>query len=100
MASSTEHSGLYEPLLPPYQELSGTRRGPAAFVVATTFLILSTITVIIKVYTMYATTRKLGWNDGMMVTALVKIAPDLGRKLNKSTGPCAWVHHLSMSWRR
>jgi hypothetical protein len=73
MSSGTEQeqTGLYEPLLPPFRELSATSRGPAALVVATTFFIITTITVVIKVYTMYATTRKLGWNDGMMVAALV-----------------------------
>jgi hypothetical protein len=76
MSSSAEQeqTGLYEPLLPPFQELSATRRGPAALVVATTFFIITTITVVIKVYTMYATTRKLGWNDGMMIASLVSTA--------------------------
>ena len=75
MASGSEdQTGLYEPLFPPLQELSDTRRGPAALVVATTFTIITTITVAIKVYTMYATTRKLAWNDGMMLLALVSIS--------------------------
>jgi len=65
-------SGLYESLIPPYQQITDTNRGPIALVAATTFMIVTTLTVTVKVYTMYATTRKLSWGDGMMMLALVR----------------------------
>lgn len=76
--AGTDQSGLYEALIPPFQQITDTNRGPIALVVATTFMIITTLTVTVKVYTMYATTRKLSIGDGMMLLALVRQSPDNG----------------------
>jgi len=73
--------GLYESLSPPFQQITDTNRGPIAFVVATTFMIITALTVMIKVYTMYATARKLSWGDGMMMLALVRYSRQGGSSI-------------------
>jgi type IV secretory pathway VirB2 component (pilin) len=70
--SGDEPSGLYEPLEPPYQNLTATNRGPIAFTAATTLIAITGLTTAIKLWTMYATTRRLGLNDGCMILALVR----------------------------
>lgn len=75
--SGDEPHGIYEPLQPPYQILSDTNRGPVALVTATTLIIITSLTVSIKVYTMFATTRKLGFNDLSMIGSMVLFAESL-----------------------
>lgn len=78
-ASGDEPSGIYEPLLPPYQLLTDANRGPLALVTATTLLIITTLTVSIKVWTIFATTRKLGFNDITMISSIVLFPKTLVR---------------------
>lgn len=72
--SGDEPHGIYEPLLSPFQILSDDNRGPVAFTTATTLIVITSLTVCIKLWTVWATTRKLALNDGIMIFALVSRA--------------------------
>jgi type IV secretory pathway VirB2 component (pilin) len=76
--SGSEPHGLYEPLELPFQDLTDTNRGPIAFTTASTLIIITSLTVLVKLWTVWATTRKLALNDGIMILALVSrpAAPD------------------------
>jgi hypothetical protein len=63
--------GINEPLLPPLQSLTPTNRGPLALVTANTLVVITTLTVAVKLWTRYATTRTLGLNDAAMMAATV-----------------------------
>ena len=64
-------SGIYEPLLPPLQDITATDRGPIALATAVTLLVISTLTVSVKLWTRIATTRNVGANDAAMIAAVV-----------------------------
>ncbi|KAJ9606421.1 hypothetical protein H2200_009382 [Cladophialophora chaetospira] len=68
--SDSSGSGIYEPLRPPLQDITATNRGPIALATAVTLLIISTLTVSVKLWTRFATTRKLGANDVAIVAAM------------------------------
>ncbi|EXJ65321.1 hypothetical protein A1O7_01662 [Cladophialophora yegresii CBS 114405] len=68
---SNSEGGIYEPLLPPLQDITATNRGPIALATAVTLLIVSTLTVVVKLWTRFATTRSFGLNDAAIIVAMV-----------------------------
>lgn len=71
MSSDDSNTGIFEPLLPPLQDITKTNRGPIALATAVTLIIITTLTVVVKLWTRYATTRNFGGNDYMMMAATV-----------------------------
>lgn len=57
---------------PAFQQLSDTNHGPWVVVAAYIFILLSIITVWIKVWTRYQTTRKIVFNDAFILLSLVR----------------------------
>ncbi|OAL30249.1 hypothetical protein AYO20_08823 [Fonsecaea nubica] len=68
--SDTGQGGIYEPLLPPLQDITPKDRGPIALATAVTLLVISSLTVGVKLWTRYATTRNFGANDIAMFAAI------------------------------
>ncbi|OCT54487.1 hypothetical protein CLCR_00856 [Cladophialophora carrionii] len=68
---SGSEGGIYEPLLPPLQDITATNRGPVALATAVTLLIISTLTVVVKLWTRFATTGNFGLNDAAIVVSIV-----------------------------
>ncbi|KIW26305.1 uncharacterized protein PV07_09406 [Cladophialophora immunda] len=68
--SDTGDGGIYEPLLPPLQDITPQNRGPIALATAVTLLVISSLTVGVKLWTRYATTRNFGSNDIVMFAAI------------------------------
>jgi hypothetical protein len=69
--SDTSSGGINEPLLPPLQDITATNKGPIILATAVTLFIISALTVIVKLWTRFATTRNLGANDAAILAALV-----------------------------
>lgn len=65
---------LYEPLLPPLYEISGTSQGPYALIAALIMVIVSGFTVLVKLQMTLTTFRKLRLDDMILVAALVGIS--------------------------
>lgn len=55
-------------------ELNYESRGPELFAVATTFVSLAAITVILRVYVRVFLVKAFGWDDAWMIVALVSSA--------------------------
>lgn len=66
-------TGIYEPLKPPFQALNDTNQGPLAMVVSIPLIIIASIVVLVKLWTVYGTTRRLGINDATAIAAMVSI---------------------------
>lgn len=69
--SQTGQGDLYEPLKPPFESITADNRGPVALAVAVTIIVITGLTVGVKLWTRLATTRTVGFNDIAMVAALV-----------------------------
>ncbi|KAJ9656657.1 hypothetical protein H2198_004776 [Neophaeococcomyces mojaviensis] len=63
-------TGIYEPLKPPFQALNDTNQGPLAMVVSIPLIIIASIVVLVKLWTVYGTTRRLGINDATAIAAM------------------------------
>lgn len=74
LVSGDEPTGIYEPLKAPFQHLTATNRGPIAFVTAVALIVITSLTVLVKMYTTYTAARKLAWNDVTMLAAAVSPA--------------------------
>lgn len=77
MSSDDSNTGIFEPLLPPLQDITKTNRGPIALATAVTLIIITTLTVVVKLWTRFATTRDFGGNDYMMMAATVSLHLEL-----------------------
>lgn len=64
--------GIYEPLMPPFHALTDTNRGPIAIVTSIPLIIIATLTVMVKLWTVYGTTRTLGLNDAAVIASAVR----------------------------
>ena len=63
--------GLHEPLLPPFHLLTPKNRGPLVLVTGVILVVITTLTVAVKLWTRYATTRSLALNDATIIAAAV-----------------------------
>jgi len=70
--SDTGEGNLYEPLKPPFESLTPDNRGPIILAVAATIIVITGLTVGVKLWTRIATTRSVGINDGAMILAMVR----------------------------
>lgn len=68
-------SGIFEPLKPPFQALSDTNEGPLIMVVSIPMIAVACLTVLVKSWTAYGTTRRLGVSDATAISAMVSICP-------------------------
>ncbi len=73
--SDSNPGDLYEPLIPPLEKLTSTNRGPIVLATGTTLLIITGLTVLVKIWTRLATTRNLGLNDYAILGSLVRDTP-------------------------
>lgn len=69
--TDTSKGGLYEPLIPPFEQLAGDNHGPIALATAVTLIVITGLTVAVKLWTRLATTRNLGLNDAAIIAAIV-----------------------------
>lgn len=76
-ASALPTTGLYEPLRPPLQHATSSNRGPYALLAATTFIILTGLVVIVKLYMIFGAIRKFRLDDYTMMAALVRTSGTL-----------------------
>ncbi len=65
-------TGIYEPLKPPFQALTDTDVGPIAMVTSIPLIIIAALTVMVKIWTVYGTARKLGLNDAVAIASIVR----------------------------
>lgn len=63
--------GLYEPRLPPYQELSSNNHGAYVLMTAVILVIMSGLAVAVKLQTTVSKFGKLRWDDLALITAQV-----------------------------
>lgn len=64
-------TGLYQPLLPPYHPVSASDRSAYAFLAPVVFVVITGLTVTIKLQMTAATFRKLRVDDYALIAALV-----------------------------
>ena len=69
--SGDDATGLYEPLMPPFQNLTPTHRGPILMVISIPLLVVAALTVSVKLWTVYGITRKLGLSEIAIIGAIV-----------------------------
>lgn len=69
--SGDDATGLYEPLMPPFQDLTAAHQGPILMVISIPLLVIATLTVIVKLWTVYGITRKLGLSEIAIIAAIV-----------------------------
>lgn len=69
--SDTGEGNLYEPLKPPFKELTPDNRGPIVLATAATIVVITGLTVGVKLWTRLATVRSIGANDIAILVAMV-----------------------------
>lgn len=69
--SDTGEGDLYEPLKPPFENLTADNRGPIVLATAATIIVITGLTVGVKLWTRLATVRSMGPNDIAIVAAMV-----------------------------
>lgn len=70
--SGDDPTGIFEPLSPPLQALTDTNRGPIVMVTSIPLIIVAALVVMVKLWTMYGTTRRLGLNDAAIIASIVR----------------------------
>lgn len=70
-ASAVPTTGLYEPLAPPFREVSDANRGAYALLTAVILIIISGLTCTVKLQMTAVTFRKLRLDDHAVIAALV-----------------------------
>ncbi|KIX04957.1 uncharacterized protein Z518_05829 [Rhinocladiella mackenziei CBS 650.93] len=63
-------TGINEPLLPPFQQITSNNRGPISLATAITLVVITSLTVAVKLWTRLSTTRTLGLNDLAIIFSL------------------------------
>lgn len=69
--SDTSEGSLYEPLKPPFEQLTADNRGPIVLATAATIVVITGLTVGVKLWTRLATVRTVGANDVAILFAMV-----------------------------
>jgi hypothetical protein len=69
--SGDDATGIYEALMPPFQNITTTHRGPVLMVTSIPLLVVAALTVMVKMWTVYGITRKLGMSEVAIVAAIV-----------------------------
>ena len=94
MAAKT---GIYEPLLPPFHEVSDTVQGPYALLAAVIMIVLSGLVVAAKLHTTVSLFRKLRKNDLVIIVALVQgLLNSWPAPLLMHPGICYRLHDCNM----
>lgn len=75
--SGDDASGIYGPLMPPFQSITATHRGPILMVVSIPLLVIAALTVVVKIWTVYSVTRKLGLSEIAIIAAIVSYQDSL-----------------------
>lgn len=95
-ASGDDATGIYEPLMPPYHPLTDTNKGVVLMVVSIPVLVVSTLIVAVKLWTVYGITRKLGLSEVAIIFSVVGYI-SLSKQLLELTDPldiCHWLHSM------
>lgn len=71
-ASATPTTGIYEPLLPPWHPVTSSDRGAYAFLAPVVLIVLTGLTVTVKLQMTATTFRKLRLDDYALIAALVR----------------------------
>ena len=69
--SGDDATGIYEPLMPPFQNLTVTHRGPILMVTSIPLLVIAALIVMVKIWTVYGITKKLGLSEVAIVASVV-----------------------------
>jgi hypothetical protein len=70
-ASGDDATGIYEPLMPPYHPLTDNNEGVILMVVSIPVLVISTLIVGVKLWTVYGITRTLGLSEAAIIASVV-----------------------------
>ena len=75
---------IYEPLSPAFHTITPTHKGPIIIVTSVPLLIVATLTVAVRLWTVYSVTRTLGPSEATIIAAIVSAA------LSGAPGLYAW----------
>ncbi|KEF54873.1 uncharacterized protein A1O9_09316 [Exophiala aquamarina CBS 119918] len=99
--SDTGEGNLYEPLKPPFEGLTPDNRGPIALATAATIVVITGLTVGVKLWTRLATIRTMGANDIAILVAMticIGLATDKGLGRHIDAIPAADLPGLSKTF--